>query len=171
MADVYVSIGSNIEREKYIACALNSLKEHFGALTLSSVYESEAVGFVGDNFYNLVAGFTTTLSLTDLSLLLKKIEDQHGRCRQGPKFSGRTLDIDILTYDQLSGVHAGIRLPRGEVTENAFVLWPLAEIAGEEKHPELQVSYAELWHGYDKNRQKLWTVDFSWQGEILPANI
>lgn len=171
MAYVYVSIGSNIEREKYISSALDSLNQHFGALSLSSVYESEAVGFSGDNFYNLVAGFSTALPLTALSTLLKKIEDENGRCRQGPKFSGRTLDIDILTYDQLSGVHSGIQLPREEVTKNAFVLWPLAEIAGAEQHPELQLSYADLWQAYDRSSQKLWTVAFNWRGIELPANL
>ncbi|MGH1460632.1 MAG: 2-amino-4-hydroxy-6-hydroxymethyldihydropteridine diphosphokinase [Neptuniibacter sp.] len=171
MAKVYVSIGSNIDRELYIGNALKGLQENFGCLELSSVYESEAVGFEGDNFYNLVAGFTTVLSVGTLSGLLKGIEDQNGRCRKGPKFSGRTLDIDILTYDDLVGVHNGVQLPRDEITKNAFVLWPLAEIAAAEQHPELLKSYEHMWQEYDKTAQHLWVVDYSWEGITLPATV
>ncbi|WP_415883492.1 2-amino-4-hydroxy-6-hydroxymethyldihydropteridine diphosphokinase [Neptuniibacter sp. QD34_54] len=169
MAQVYVSIGSNIDRDHYISQALDALHKHFGGLSISSVYESEAVGFVGDNFYNLVAGFVTDLPLVELSPLLKKIEDENGRCRKGPKFSGRTLDIDILTYDDLVGIHYGVQLPRGEITKNAFVLWPLAEIAADVAHPAIGTTYLEMWSSYDKARQKLWSIDFQWQGRSLPC--
>lgn len=168
MAKVFVSIGSNIEREHYIAASLDSLSAEFGRLQISSVYESEAVGFEGDNFYNLVAAFETNLSVAELSQFLKRTEDEHGRCRKGPRFSGRTLDIDILTYDDLVGDCGGVELPRDEITKNAFVLWPLAEIAGDLLHPQLQQSYQSLWQGYDRASQKIWTVSFAWQGYSLP---
>ncbi len=162
MARVYVSIGSNIERERHISAGLDGLAHAFGALTLSSVFESEAVGFDGDHFYNLVAGFDTTLSVGELSRTLKAIEDRNGRCRQGPKFSGRTLDIDILTYNALSGIIDGVELPRAEILHNAFVLQPLAEIAPRALHPLNGQSYDALWLQYDKHKQHLWPVDFVW---------
>lgn len=169
MAQVFVSIGSNIEREYYISQAINALQEAFGSLTLSTVYESHSVGFDGDNFYNLVAGFDTGMPLEQLSPLLKRIEDDNGRCRKGPKFSGRTLDIDILTYDELVGDISGVQLPRDEIAKNAFVLLPLSEIAPLETHPELGMSYDEMWQVYDKTQQKLWPVDFVWNGLTLPC--
>ncbi|GGO86413.1 2-amino-4-hydroxy-6-hydroxymethyldihydropteridine diphosphokinase [Marinobacterium nitratireducens] len=167
MARVYVGIGSNIERARHVTAALDALADAFGELRVSTVFESEAVGFDGSPFYNLVAGFDTALGVGELSRTLKTIEDRNGRCRQGPKFSGRTLDIDILTYDDLSGSHDGIELPRAEILKNAFVLQPLAEIAPQERHPVDGRSYAELWDAYDKQKQRLWPVKFFWRGELI----
>lgn len=158
MALIYISVGSNIDREHYVRAGVRKLAEHFGALTLSSVYESEAVGFNGDPFYNLVVGVETTLSLTECVTLLKEIEDQFGRVRGAEKFCGRTLDLDLLTYDQVI-CQQPVELPRGEITENAFVLWPLAEIAPTVLHPVLAVSYQQLWQQYQK-QQKIWPVPF-----------
>ncbi|GHG61567.1 2-amino-4-hydroxy-6-hydroxymethyldihydropteridine diphosphokinase [Alishewanella longhuensis] len=160
MVLVYISVGSNINRDFNIRGGLRGLAEHFGALTLSSVYESEAVGFCGDPFYNMVVGAETDLSIGDCIRLLKQIEDQYGRVRGAEKFSGRTLDLDLLTYDQVI-CDTPVQLPRGEITENAFVLWPLAEIAAEQIHPVTGQSYAALWQAYNKS-QKLWPIDFSW---------
>ena len=161
MATVYVSIGSNIDKEKNIKNCLQELALNFSDLLLSPIYESESVGFEGDNFFNLVARFTTDLTVGELNQRLKAIEDNHGRERSGPKFSGRTLDIDILTYDDLVGDIDGVQLPRDEITKNAFVLLPMADIAGSELHPELQVSYSRLWFFYEKEKQKLWQVELA----------
>ncbi|MAT50091.1 MAG: 2-amino-4-hydroxy-6-hydroxymethyldihydropteridine diphosphokinase [Porticoccaceae bacterium] len=169
MAFVYVSIGSNIDQTQNIRACLDALAEAFGDLRLSSVYESEAVGFGGDNFYNLVAGFECPLTVAGLSALLRQIETANGRRRDGPRFSSRTLDIDILTYDDRVGMIDGINLPRDEILENAFVLWPLAEIAASEVHPETGESYGSLWRDYDKDRQKLWPIDFTWNGRRISS--
>jgi 2-amino-4-hydroxy-6-hydroxymethyldihydropteridine diphosphokinase len=166
MAHVLVSIGSNIDQARNIRNCLDALAQAFGHLELSSVYESEAVGFDGDNFYNLVAGFATSLDIPTLSALLRQIETDNGRRRDGPKFSARTLDIDILTYDKAVGEFNGISLPRDEIVENAFVLLPLAELVPTDFHPVLRKTYATLWQEYDQNRQKLWPIDFEWaEGE------
>lgn len=167
MTRVYLSLGSNIERERHIHAGLDELADQFGDLIVSSVFESEAVGFSGNNFYNLAVAIDTRMSIAELSDCLKAIEARHGRKRQGPKFSSRTLDIDILSYDDLVGEQAGVKLPRSEIVKNAFVLWPLAEIAPEERHPVLGENYADLWAAYDKSKQALWRVDFCWRGQII----
>lgn len=160
MTRVYLGVGSNIDREKHVRNALVALANLFGQLTLSKVYESEAVGFEGDSFYNLVVGLETDLPVAELQAAIKQIEDDNGRERSGPKFSPRTLDIDVLTYGDFVGIDSGVSLPRDEITKNAFVLLPLSEIAATELHPELKLSYAALWEAYDKSKQKLWAIQF-----------
>ena len=158
MARVYVSIGSNIEREQNIRAGLTDLERRFGALTLSTVYESEAVGFSGDNFYNLVAAFDTELTPQQVAAELRAIEEDHGRVRNGPRFSSRTLDIDLLLYDAVVLQEGKLELPRDEITKNAFVLLPLAELAPDLEHPVLHQRYAELWASFDQASQPLWPV-------------
>lgn len=167
MSTVYVSIGSNTDRYHHIAASLDALQHYFGELLISPIYESEAVGFDGDNFLNLVVGFNTVYSVGELQALLKQIEDDHGRKRGGPKFSSRTLDIDILTVDDFVGDVDGVLLPRPEILDNAFVLQPLFDVAPETIHPMTQTSYQQLWQEYDQASQKLWTVDFKWQEQAI----
>ena len=167
MAQVYLSLGSNIDRYQHITAGLDALELVFGELEISSVYESEAVGFKGNPFLNLVVGGETNLSIAALSAVLKKIEDNNGRVRGGPKFAARTLDIDILTYDECNGVISGVQLPRDEIVNNAFVLWPLAEIAPNACHPVTKETYASLWSTYDMTLQSLRPVEFFWQGRLI----
>lgn len=167
MVQIYLSLGSNVERHKHIAAGLDALAGLCGELQISSVYESKSVGFDGSNFFNLVVGAQTQLSIGELSDTLKKIEDANGRKRSGPKFSPRTLDIDILTYGDFVGEESGVSLPRAEITQNAFVLLPLAEIAPARLHPHWLQSYGDLWQAYDQNLQQLWPIDFEWRGRVI----
>lgn len=161
MSAIYISLGSNINREENTRAGTVALKQAFGELNLSSVYESEAVGFDGDAFYNMVIACEISASVFEANQILRDIEDAHGRDRSGPRFSSRTLDLDLLLYDDLILDENGLRLPRGEILKNAFVLWPLAEIAPTLKHPEAQLSYAELWADFDKNKENIKPVEFS----------
>ncbi len=169
MVPVYLSLGSNIERHRHLCAGLDALAEQFGELIISTVCESEAVGFDGDNFFNLVVGLETALSVAELSELLKTIENQNGRRRGCTRFSARTLDIDILTYNDIAAVVDNIVLPRQEILENAFVLLPLADIAAEQLHPVAGKSYRELWQRFDQSSQKLWGVDFCWRGRQISS--
>lgn len=144
-ARVYVSLGSNLNRETKIRQAVAMLREHFGRIELSPVYDSAAVGFDGSNFLNLVAGFDTELGIEDVALIFRDIEDRLGRDRTLPKFASRPIDLDILVYDDLVLDIPGIRIPRPEILQNAFVLKPLQDIAPDSLHPEKGESYAALW--------------------------
>ncbi|MGM0632053.1 MAG: 2-amino-4-hydroxy-6-hydroxymethyldihydropteridine diphosphokinase [Pseudomonadota bacterium] len=164
---VTLSIGSNLEPDHHTRAALDALHERFGELTLSRVYESEAVGFDGSNFLNMVVALRTSLPLAELSHWIKTLEDEQGRRRDQARFSSRTLDVDILTYGDLRGEHEGMTLPRPEVLKNAFVLWPLSEVLPEAVHPGEGRTYRQLWRDYDRSRQRLWPVDFTWNGRSL----
>jgi 2-amino-4-hydroxy-6-hydroxymethyldihydropteridine diphosphokinase len=170
MARVYLGVGSNIERERYVTAGLDALQQMFGELALSSVYESAAVGFEGQPFLNLVARVTTDLGVGELYRRLRHIEVEHGRPENATRFSPRQLDIDILTYDALTGLVEGVELPRGEILENAFVLCPLAELAPDEVHPVAAMSYLDLWEAYDRASQPLDKVDFDWRGRSISSS-
>jgi len=157
---VFLGIGSNIDRTQAISTALNFLQKALGKLDISPTFESEAVGFSGDNFYNLVVSFSTSLPLVEIVKIYKKIEDDSGRDRSDPKFSARTIDIDPLLYGDLI-CSKPVQLPRDEILNNAYVLWPLSIIAPEHIHPETGLSFAEHWTKYN-NSQKLWKVDTDW---------
>jgi len=159
MAQVYVSIGSNIDREKNSKAAIAELQQRFGVLQLSNIYEAESVGYQGENYYNFVAGFHTDLPVGELSKVLKQIEVDYGRQPNTPIKAGRIIDIDILTYDDLVGLIDGVDLPRGEITKNAYVLLPLSEVAGDDVHPLTHKTYSQLWSEYDTTKQRLWTVE------------
>lgn len=163
MATIYISLGSNINREENTRAGIAALKRAFGNLTLSSVYESEAVGFDGDAFYNMVIACEVSMPVHDTNQVLRDIEDANGRDRSGPKFSSRTLDLDLLLYDDQILDENGLVLPRGEILKNAFVLWPLAEIAPNLVHPVASARYAELWIAFDKTRENLSPIEFEYE--------
>lgn len=158
----YISIGSNIDREKHIPASLKALEHHFGQLVLSSIYETDAVGFEGDPFYNLVAGFNSDQDVKTIMEILRQIELDNGRNRDCKKFSARTLDLDLLLYGDLVINEGRIRLPRDEIERYAFVLEPLAEIAGHLRHPVSGVRYAELWEKFDKTNLKQHRIKPFW---------
>lgn len=166
MTRVYVGIGSNIERESRIATALDRLAAAFGELVLSPVYESEAIGFAGEPFLNLVACFDTDLPVSELQAALRAIERDNGYIGGTAKFSDRALDLDLLTYGDACGTIDGVDLPRADIVDYAYVLWPLADIAGDVRHPELGIAYLELKEKFSAN-QKLWPVAFVWNGRDL----
>jgi 2-amino-4-hydroxy-6-hydroxymethyldihydropteridine diphosphokinase len=161
VASIYISLGSNIDRVHHTRDGVRALRERFGELRLSSVYESEAVGFEGDAFYNMVIACEVDEDVYSANRALADIEDAHGRDRSGPRFSSRTLDLDLLLYDDLVLDQDGLKLPREEILKNAFVLWPLAEIAPDLVHPLAGKTYAELWAGFDKTRENLRPIEFS----------
>ncbi|MBU2926260.1 2-amino-4-hydroxy-6-hydroxymethyldihydropteridine diphosphokinase [Colwellia sp. 4_MG-2023] len=165
MADIYISLGSNIEREYHVKHGLEALaitfNIPFAQLSLSSLFESEAIGFSGNAFYNMVIGIKTHDSVEQVASKLRNIEIDYGRTHDAKKFSPRTLDLDLLLYDDLI-IDTPAQLPREEIDKNAFVLWPLSEIAPTLIHPLLKLSYQTLWQNYNKTSQHLKIVKNCW---------
>ncbi len=144
-ATVYVGIGSNQDRDARVRSAIAALRENFGEVELSPVYNTAAVGFDGSDFLNLVAAFETELGAQSVVDVFRRIEDDLGRDRSLPKFASRPIDLDILLYDNLVMNLPGIHIPREEILEQAFVLKPLQDIAPERLHPETGDTFAALW--------------------------
>ncbi|KOR28038.1 2-amino-4-hydroxy-6-hydroxymethyldihydropteridine pyrophosphokinase [Achromatium sp. WMS1] len=161
MPKVWISLGSNQNREANLCGAITALRGYYGNLYLSKVYESPAVGFDGPIFYNLVAGFTTSIPPAIINRTLHEIEEQFGRIRSINKFAPRTLDLDLLTWGNLVTNEAQLKLPRDEILRYAFVLKPLAEIAKDEQHPVLKQTYQQLWAAFDATVQPLWPVSLT----------
>jgi 2-amino-4-hydroxy-6-hydroxymethyldihydropteridine diphosphokinase len=162
MSKGYISIGSNIDKDKNILASLEALEHQFGELTISSIYESEPVGFTGDTFYNLIVGFNSELTVKEVAKQLRQIELDNGRTRDSQKFSARTLDLDLILYDDLILNDGRLQIPRDEIERYAFVLEPLAEIAPTLKHPVSHLSYAELWEKFDKTNLKQKRITPAW---------
>lgn len=166
MATIYISLGSNIQREYHVQNGLKSITQAFNQpiekLMLSSLYESDAVGFSGSAFYNMVIGLHTQSTVDQVVKKLRDIEVEFGRPLNAKKFSPRTLDLDLLLYDDLI-IDTPAQLPRDEIDKNAFVLWPLCEIAPTLIHPIIKRDYQSLWHHYDKDSQQLKVIHNCWQ--------
>ena len=158
MNRVFVSIGSNIDKEKNIVSCVTALRKIFSPLTLSSVYRSRAFGFDGDDFYNMAASFETAMPPLAVDEILRQIEKDHGRVRGAERFESRQLDLDQILHGDLVVSRGDLQLPRAEIAEYAFVLGPLAEIGGSVVHPVLKKTCAELWERFDKTRHELTRV-------------
>ncbi len=146
---VYVSVGTNVDREHNLAGGLRALHERFGPLTVSTIYQCPAVGFEGEAFYNCVAAFDSDEAVADVHHALHTIEDRFGRDRNAPKFSPRTLDIDLLLFGDRILREGRLVLPRPEIDRVAFVLGPLAELAGDRHHPVHDEPFTALWARFD----------------------
>ena len=145
MTRAYLSLGSNLEPEKHLRAALAELRQRFGTIEVSPVYRFAAVGFDGPDFLNLAVGIDSDLEAPALNDWLHALEDRHGRRRDVPRFSSRTLDIDIVLFgDRVLSGPGNLQVPRDEL-RHAFVLQPLADIAADVMHPVSKRSIGSLW--------------------------
>ena len=163
MAIAYLSLGSNIEAERHIASAISALRAEFGGVVLSPIYRAAAIGFDGDEFLNAAAKVQTVLDPIALDGWLHALEDAHGRRRDQPRFSSRTLDIDLLLYDNLILKGPGnLELPRPELAQQAFVLRPMVDIAPDLLHPSHGRTLREMWEEMVRRGEgnDLWKSDF-----------
>lgn len=129
MSRAALSLGSNLDAERNLRSAIAALRARFGEVRVSPGYVTPAVGFDGADFVNAAAVIETELTPQALNAWLHALEDAHGRDRSGPRYGDRSLDIDIVLFDQvmLSG-EGNLRIPRPEL-RHAFVLKPLCDVA------------------------------------------
>lgn len=154
MPQVYVSIGSNVERERNVRTAVAALTASFRRVETSPVYQSRAEGFDGDDFYNLAARFDTDEPLEALCRRLTDIESAQGRVRRGARFAPRTLDIDVLLYGELILHDERFDIPRRDILAYGHVLAPLAALAPNLRHPETGERLADHWRRF-RGKQRL----------------
>ena len=152
MIDAYLGLGSNQDAERNIQSGIVELQREFGDVVVSPVYRSAAVGFSGEDFLNAAALIRTDLSVSELKDWLTELENRHGRDRSQPKFSDRSLDIDILLHGDKAGDFDGLELPRDEILKYAHVLKPLADIAPDLKHPVTGRTFADHWATFKGDR-------------------
>jgi len=169
LTQVFLGLGSNIEREVHLCAGLDALAGFLVDMRCSAVFESQPVGIKSGPFFNLVVSGYTDLPLTELDRRLKFIEADNGR--YAPDRKGLPLDIDVLLYGDLTGNFDGLILPRAEILKNAFVLWPLSLMAPERVHPLAGKSLAALWREAQID-QVLAPVAFEWQGwQLTPPGL
>ena len=145
MSKAYLSLGGNLDAAVNLRSAIAALRARFGSVVLSPVYRTRAVGFDGADFLNAAAIIDSDLDPHALNDWLHALEDAHGRDRSAPRFGDRTLDIDIVLFDDLMLHGSGnLQLPRSEL-RHAFVLKPLADIAPDLRVPGDGRRLAELW--------------------------
>ena len=155
MPEVYVAAGSNIEPERHMQQAVAELARAFPGVRFSSWYRNRAVGFEGEDFINLVAGFSTALPVHAVLERLQAIEGRCGRGRDAPRWAPRSMDLDVLLYGGLVCEEPGLRLPRPDLVKRAYMLGPLAEIAPQVLHPTAGLSIGELWRRFDQGAHPL----------------
>ena len=122
----------------------------FPGTRVSPWYRNRAVGFEGDDFINLVAGFSTALTLPEVLQRLHAIEAQCGRTRDAPRWAPRSMDLDVLLYGDLVCDEPRVKLPRPDLLKRAYMLGPLAALAPEVMHPTEHASIGELWQRFDR---------------------
>ena len=145
MSTAWLGLGSNVNAETHIRAAIDELSTQFESIKLSPAYASTAVGFEGEDFINLVARVETDMSPMELRQYLRELEDRYGRKRDVPKFSDRSLDIDILLYDDLVVLSPVLEIPRAEITKYAHVLKPLTDLEPDLFHPTERRNMGEIW--------------------------
>ncbi|MDN2480196.1 2-amino-4-hydroxy-6-hydroxymethyldihydropteridine diphosphokinase [Vibrio astriarenae] len=143
MTTVYIGLGTNIERHQHVEAGLKELALLGSNLSVSTIYECEAVGFESQPFFNLVVKFDTLLSLDELATQLRAIEVRWGRPCNAQKNQPRTLDLDILLYGDL--VSDKPTLPRDDIYKFAFVIQPLFELSPDLLIPGTTKTVKQLW--------------------------
>jgi 2-amino-4-hydroxy-6-hydroxymethyldihydropteridine diphosphokinase len=162
MAKIYLGLGSNELPEENLRLAIAELRRRYGELDISAVYRSKAIGFVGDDFLNLVVGMESETRPEAICGEIELIHNLAGRDRGSDKWESRPLDIDLLLYNDLVEDARPVRVPRDDILNYSFVLRPMAELAPQLLHPATGKSMLQHWQEFDAESQPLERVDVVW---------
>ncbi|MDC0637136.1 2-amino-4-hydroxy-6-hydroxymethyldihydropteridine diphosphokinase [Flavobacteriaceae bacterium] len=146
LQNIYVGLGSNQgHRFDWLQKAVDLLFEEVGRLVkISSVYQSPAIGFEGDDFYNAVVHMETQMDPQKVLAALLDIEKRLGRVRSGSRYNARCIDLDLLSYGDLELDTDTLTLPHPQIQNRRFVLEPMVEIQANWQHAALKSSAADL---------------------------
>ena len=159
MPEVFVAAGSNVDPIAHLKQALEALREIYSPLRISPAYRNKAVGFEGEDFVNLVVGFTTDDSIEQVRRQLQHIEKLCGRPADAPKWAPRTIDLDILLYGERISDEPGLVTPRPDLLRRAYMLKPMVDIAPDVIHPAQHKTLRELWDAFDRGAHEMNVVE------------
>ena len=155
MARVFIAAGSNVDPLRNLERAVAELRREFPGAAFSPWYRNRAAGFEGDDFINLVAAIDSDLPVNELLERLHRIEESCGRPRNAPRWAPRSMDLDILLYDDLICDEPQLKLPRPDLLKRPYMLGPLADLAPQLMHPTAKQTIGELWQRFDKDAHPL----------------
>jgi 2-amino-4-hydroxy-6-hydroxymethyldihydropteridine diphosphokinase len=161
MIEVFIAAGSNVEPLPNLRIALNHLRNHYPDLRLSNTYRNPAVGFIGEDFINLVVGFATGDSLDQVITNMHEAEALCGRLRTAPKYEPRSMDLDLLLYGRKICDEPALKLPRPDLLKRSFMLRPMAELAPNLLHPVLGKTMQQLWDESPLHDHPMTPIEFS----------
>jgi 2-amino-4-hydroxy-6-hydroxymethyldihydropteridine diphosphokinase len=152
MTDVYIGVGSNIDPAVHIDLALREMRSKFGRLDVSRTYRNAAVGFVGEDFLNLVVAFESDRKLASVVHDLLEIELRIGKDFSTPRLSPQIIDLDLLLFGDLILRTDRLEIPRPETLTATYCLRPLAEMCPDRVHPTEGKTFSELWRSHKGQR-------------------
>jgi len=160
---VYIALGSNKGNKlEHLQLAIDAIFERVGTIRkISKVYETPALGFEGDDFYNACIKIETELKPKKLLRVLKQIEADLGRItKKSDTYESREIDLDILFYEDETFKDTTLEIPHPHLHKRKFVLQPLCDIAKDFEHPTLNKKVSDLLEECDDNSKiepiKIW---------------
>jgi 2-amino-4-hydroxy-6-hydroxymethyldihydropteridine diphosphokinase len=153
----FLSLGSNIRPEENLAKAVEMLAHTSRLVAVSTVWETLPLGIIDQpNFLNAATLVETDHTANTFKReVIRRIEDELGRVRKGDKFGPRTIDIDIMLFNDQIFELDNRHIPDPELLERPFVAIPLAELAPDYQHPETGQTLHDIARGFEVTKEEM----------------